>query len=92
MASKYPNLFSPLRIGNMTVKNRVVSGPMNTAYTSIDGTLTQRQAAYYMERVRGGVGMMIIEAAALDWPYGKGGRRQPRFNDPCVTPDWADFM
>ena len=92
MASKYPNLFSPLRIGNVTVKNRVVSGPMNTAYTSIDGTLTQRQAAYYMERVRGGVGMMIIEAAALDWPYGKGGRRQPRFNDPCVTPDWADFM
>lgn len=42
MASKYPNLFSPLRIGNVTVKNRVVSGPMNTAYTSIDGTLTQR--------------------------------------------------
>lgn len=52
MASKYPNLFSPLRIGNVTVKNRVVSGPMNTAYTSIDGTLTQRQAVYYLYGAR----------------------------------------
>ncbi len=92
MASQYPNLFSPLRIGNVMVKNRVVSGPMNTAYTSIDGTLTPRQIAYYMERVRGGVGILTVEAAAMDWPYGKGGRRQPRMNDPCVTPEYADFI
>lgn len=92
MASKYPHLFSPLRIGNVTVKNRVISGPMNTAYTGIDGTVTPRQIAYYMERVRGGVGIITIEAAAMDWPFGKGGRRQPRFNDPCVTPEWADFI
>lgn len=92
MPSYYPNLFSPLRIGNVTVKNRVVSGPMNTAYTGIDGTLTPRQIAYYMERVRGGVGMLTVEAAAMDWPYGKGGRRQPRLNDPCATPEWSDFI
>lgn len=92
MASKYPHLFSPLRIGNVTVKNRVVSGPMNTAYTSLDGTLTPRQIAYYMERVRGGVGILTVEAATVEWPYVKGGRRQPRLNDPCATPEWADFI
>lgn len=90
--SKYPNLFSPLRIGNVTVKNRIIAGPMNTAYTSIDGTLTPRQIAYYMERVRGGVGLLTVEAATVDWPYGKGGRRQPRLNDPCATPEWSDFI
>lgn len=92
MSQKYKKLFSPVRVGNVVLKNRIVSGPMNTAYTNHDGTINQRQIAYYMERVRGGVGMLTVEAAPVEWPYGKGGRRQLKMNDPCVTPEWSDLI
>ena len=90
--TKYPNLFSSIRVGNITLKNRIVMAPMDTCYTSNDGTLTPKGCAYYLERARGGAGLIILEAIAVDWPYGKGSRRQPRMNNQVVTPEWSDLI
>ncbi|WP_373084125.1 FAD-dependent oxidoreductase [Sneathiella sp.] len=55
---KYPNLFSPLDLGFTRLKNRALMGSMHTGLEEIDGGF-ERMAAYFAERARGGVGMII---------------------------------
>ena len=55
---KYPNLFTPLDLGFTQLKNRALMGSMHTALEEVDGGF-ERLAAYFAERARGGVGMMI---------------------------------
>jgi 2,4-dienoyl-CoA reductase (NADPH2) len=55
---KYPNLFSSLDLGFTQLKNRVLMGSMHTGLEDIPGGM-DRQAAYFAERARGGVGMII---------------------------------
>jgi len=56
--SHYPNLLAPLDLGFTTLKNRVIMGSMHTGledrFYHID-----KLAAYFAERARGGVGLMI---------------------------------
>jgi mycofactocin system FadH/OYE family oxidoreductase 2 len=56
--SRYPNLFSPLRIGPVTVRNRI----MQTAHVklfTLDGLDSKRNVDYQVERARGGAGLLI---------------------------------
>src|SRR5262249_19315046 len=54
----YPNLLSPLDLGFTTLHNRVVMGSMHTGLEDRAGD-TDRLAAYFAERARGGVGLII---------------------------------
>ena len=56
--SKYPTLFSPLDLGFTTIKNRALMGSMHTGLEDIEGGF-ERMAAYFAERAKGGVGMII---------------------------------
>jgi 2,4-dienoyl-CoA reductase (NADPH2) len=54
----YPNLLSPLDLGFTHLKNRVLMGSMHTGLEEApDGF--ERMAAYYAERARGGVGLIV---------------------------------
>jgi 2,4-dienoyl-CoA reductase-like NADH-dependent reductase (Old Yellow Enzyme family) len=64
--STYSFLFRPLTIGPMTIKNRVIFGPHVTGHWSGDFLPTERAKAYYEERARGNVGMIIVGAASVD--------------------------
>lgn len=64
--AQYQYLFSPLKIGSITVKNRIIFGPHVTGHWSVDFLPTPRAKAYYEERARGGVGMIIVGAASVD--------------------------
>ena len=44
---KYPHLFSPLKVGPLTFKNRIVSAPTGLAELSPEGHLTGENIAYY---------------------------------------------
>ena len=55
---KYPNMFSPLDLGFTQLKNRALMGSMHTGLEEVEGGF-ERLAAYFAERARGGVGMMI---------------------------------
>ncbi|MBR5930528.1 MAG: FAD-dependent oxidoreductase, partial [Lachnospiraceae bacterium] len=88
----YPNLFSPIRVGNVILKNRIGMSAMDTCYFAKDGTLTPKAIAHYLERARGGVGLIVTEIASLDWPYGKQSRREVCLNDPNVTTEWAELI
>jgi 2,4-dienoyl-CoA reductase (NADPH2) len=55
--SNYPNLLAPLDLGFTTLKNRVLMGSMHTGLE--DGNKHDRLAAYFAERARGDVGLII---------------------------------
>jgi mycofactocin system FadH/OYE family oxidoreductase 2 len=72
-ASRYRFLFEPLRIGPLTVRNRVVFSAHLTNYAR-DGLPTEQHAAYYAARAAGGAGLIITEEHSThptDWPYEK---------------------
>lgn len=60
-----PILFSPINIAGMALKNRVVMAPMGTRYPSFAGEVTQRLIDYYVERAKGGVGLIIAHFASI---------------------------
>ena len=55
---KYPELFEPLNLGFTTLKNRCLMGSMHTGLEE-DKNGTERLAAYYSARARGGVGLIV---------------------------------
>jgi len=69
---KYQNLLSPGKIGNITIKNRVVMPAMMLDLGSFDGTPTEQMMDYYEERARGGVGLIITEITRVNDINGAG--------------------
>jgi NADH:flavin oxidoreductases, Old Yellow Enzyme family len=68
---KFERMFSPGKIGNMAVKNRLIVPPMLTEYAAEDGKLTERYIRYYEEKAKGGWGLIICEDNSVD-PHGGG--------------------
>ena len=66
-------LWTPLQLGPVTVRNRIVFSAHLTNYAQ-DGKPTEQHAAYYAERAAGGAGLIITEEHSThptDWPYEK---------------------
>lgn len=69
--SMIPKLLAqPGRIGSMELKNRLVIPAMCTNYT-FQGHFTDQAVHYYGLRAKGGAGMIIIEASAVEYPSGR---------------------
>jgi 2,4-dienoyl-CoA reductase-like NADH-dependent reductase (Old Yellow Enzyme family)/thioredoxin reductase len=62
MENKYAALFQKGKINKLELKNRLVMSPMGVQYTETDGRMSERSIAYFAERAKGGVGMIITEA------------------------------
>ncbi|MDX6333899.1 MAG: hypothetical protein QOG05_1239 [Streptosporangiaceae bacterium] len=72
-AGPYEHLFTPLRVGPLTLANRVVFAAHLTNYAR-DGLPTDQHAAYYARRAAGGAGLIITEEHSThpaDRPYEK---------------------
>nr|WP_288453480.1 NADPH-dependent 2,4-dienoyl-CoA reductase [uncultured Pseudomonas sp.] len=59
----YPHLLAPLDLGFVTLKNRTLMGSMHTGLEEKPGGF-ERMAAYFAERARGGVGLMVTGGIA----------------------------
>ncbi|MFB6466809.1 FAD-dependent oxidoreductase [Cytobacillus sp. Hz8] len=64
-------LFTTIKIGNLEISNRFVVPPMITNFCNPNGTTTERYIAYHEARAKGGWGLIITEATAVD-PRGRG--------------------
>ena len=81
---KFPNMFSPVQIGTVTVPNRFVVPPMGNNLANTDGTLSDRSLSYYQARAKGGFGLITIESTVV-YKEAKGGPRKPcLFSDDTV--------
>ena len=58
---KFEHLLRPIEFWGIKLKNRMVMAPMATNLATEDGFVTERLKAYYEERAKGGIGMIIIE-------------------------------
>lgn len=63
---EYKMLFSPMKIGNCEIKNRIVMPPMMLGFGQFDGTPTKKMEDYYEERAKGGAGLIITEITRVD--------------------------
>ncbi len=63
MHNKYPNLFQPLDLGFTTIRNRTIMGSMHTGLEEHKNGY-ERMAAYYGERAKGGVGLIVTGGIA----------------------------
>ena len=59
----YPHLFTPLNLGFTTLKNRFLMGSMHVGLEEAPHGF-ERMAAFYAERARGGVGLMVTGGIA----------------------------
>ncbi|MEU4425582.1 FAD-dependent oxidoreductase [Actinoplanes sp. NPDC024001] len=55
-------LGSPLRVGRLLLRNRIVAAPMERNYGTRDGRVTERYLAYLRVRAAGGVALLFTEA------------------------------
>ncbi len=64
-----PALFTPLRLRSIEIPNRVTMPPM-CQYSATDGVANEWHFAHYSARAAGGVGLIIVEATAVE-PRGR---------------------
>ena len=68
---KYPHLFTPLKIGNMIVPNRICHVPTDVSSSHADGSVSERDIHHHSQIAKGGAGLIIVGATS---PDGKTGR------------------
>ncbi|MGA8942786.1 MAG: 2-enoate reductase, partial [Thermoactinomyces sp.] len=89
MNKKYMKLFEPTYIGKLKLKNRMSMAPMgNIGYSDPSGAFNQRIQDYYVERAKGGIGLIITGVCSVD--YNIEGLPQPAI--PCPTANPLAFI
>lgn len=83
---KYENLFKPLTVRRMTIKNRVVMPPMGTNFAETTGAINDQHISYYEQRAKGGTGLIILENACISFPVGSNGTTQLRIDHDQFIP------
>lgn len=82
---------SPLRIGRLVIKNRIVMPPMNTNFSNENGAVTPQMTEYFARRAKGGAGLIVVEAASVV-PDVKNHGVQPMLYDERYVPEYAKMV
>ena len=72
----FEHLSSPVTLGTLQLKNRIAMAAMGVEIAEEDGHAREPIIAYYEERARGGVGLIITEVCAVAYPRGATAHRQ----------------
>ena len=72
MNTKFPHLFTPLRVKGVLLKNRIMSAP-NMLFHTVDGRPTEYYAPYLEHKARGGAGIVNLGEVSV----GDGGNHVP---------------
>jgi 2,4-dienoyl-CoA reductase-like NADH-dependent reductase (Old Yellow Enzyme family)/thioredoxin reductase len=59
-------ILEPIKVGTVLLRNRMVMAPMETMHTNADGSVSQDMVDYYVERARGGIGLIVVQNSAVD--------------------------
>ena len=57
--SRFERLFSPIQVGAVELRNRIIMPAMEAALTNEDGSMSERAIRFYEARARGGAAMII---------------------------------
>ena len=86
MAKQYPLLNAPLKIGGITVKNRMFSAPTSMAELGPDEHYSKENIEYYKLRALGGAAVVPVGDVIVDLDTGRSHPQQVGINDPSAAP------
>ncbi len=89
---KYEKLFEPFKLGQMELKNRIVMPAIGVSFAAGDGSVTQRMIDYLEERARGGVGLIIVGLACVDFARGRTGPNKLSIDDDKYIPGYRKLV
>ena len=72
----YPHIFSPLRIGNIRLKNRIIAAPTSLGMIDLNGHFTPEAIAYLEDRAKGGAAVVTYGEGIVHSVTGKSHDRQ----------------
>ncbi|MBN1632003.1 MAG: FAD-binding protein, partial [Thermoleophilia bacterium] len=87
---KFPHLFTPLKVGSLTFKNRIESAPTSLAELSAEGYLTRDNIAYYKLKAKGGAAVVTVGESIVHTPTGKSHPKQIPLDDKGVIPSLVE--
>jgi len=82
----YENLLKPLKIGGITVKNRMFSAPTSMAELGADEHYSKENIEYYKLRALGGAAVVPVGDVIVDLDTGRSHPQQVGMNDPSAMP------
>ncbi|MBJ19587.1 MAG: FAD-dependent oxidoreductase [bacterium] len=82
----FSHLLSPIRIGNLELRNRIAMAPMGVELGDENGAVTEGVIAYYEARARGGAGLLITENVSAAYPWGANSLHELAFSDDRYLP------
>lgn len=82
----YENLLAPGRIGAMELRNRILLCPMGDELSEADGTVGDRQLAYFEARARGGAALLLVGSISVAYPRASFSERQVAASDDRFLP------
>ncbi len=88
--SHFNHLFTPIKLGGITLKNRIVAPPMERNYCNRDGSVSDRCLAHFEELAKGGAGLLVMEASFVT-PGGRGSLNQLGIWDDRLIPGLRDL-
>ena len=86
------HLFTPLRVGQLTLPNRLAVAPMTRVSATADGRATQQMAGYYEAFAAGGFGLVITEGIYTDKAHAQGYLFQPGLADDAQRDAWRPVV
>lgn len=79
-------LFSPIRIGNIELRNRIIFPPMTTGFEE-KGEVTERSRNFYVTVAQGGAGLIVLGDAAINFSIAP----QPAIYDDRFIPELREL-
>lgn len=89
--ARYPRLFSPGRIGALTLKSRVLMAPMEKNLALPTGAVTQGYVDYCEARAAGGAALILLESMYVH-PAGQSHRYQLGIHDDALVPGYRRLI
>jgi 2,4-dienoyl-CoA reductase (NADPH2) len=89
---KFEKLLSPIQVGQLKLKNRLVRSTHETRFPTIDNGITDQYIDYYEARAKGGVALCNVEAACVAPPLGAHGFDSLRIDDDEYLRGWSELV
>ena len=88
---KYPHLFSPIKIGDLTLKNRIIASPTSNPALNMNTYMTKDVASFFEMRAMGGAAVVTIGESIVHTKTGCNSNYRLLLDDPNVIPSLSDF-
>ena len=84
--TRYPHVFQPMKLGKLTLKNRIFAAPTSLNWIAVDGQLTLDTIAFYEQKAIGGAAVVTMGECIPHSATGKSHDRQVCLDDPrCLV-------